>query len=689
MEVQDSTILDVFSSGGKIQYRLPHFQREYAWEQRNWDMFFADVMALYDAEWHDLDDAPKHFLGTIVVQYEGKQGLTLNYYKLVDGQQRLVTASLLLCALRDSVDPTSSLFNEINGFLVNEGQDGDLYFKVVPSLMYEDRQTYSAIVRGTHDGADSESQIATAFERFITQVRNAQKRAPLNVERMVNCIVSCMEIVYVDLDKGESPYKIFESLNAKGKALTQADLVRNYIAMRLPTDSQEEVFNIHWLPIENVLQEKRKTGRKGPGELTAFIRHYLSMRAFRVPNMNRVYETFRSRTLEHFESDELFIGELKELHRHSAHYDRLLRPEHEKNPDIREALTRLQFAESVTAFPLALHLYDLHSHGEIQTKEFVCALQFVENFIIRVFLNGGSTTGLNRLFPSLIAELDQVDMPGSLKTTIASKRLYPSDNRIRQNLLTNALYDGNRRDRLVFVMDVLNRHLSKGTDGYTVLNDKATVEHIMPQNLNEEWRNHLGAEAESTHRDYLNTVGNLTLVTQEKNSEVSDGPFENKRLSLANHALMINSEYFSRRIPRWDADSIIARTEWLTNLILEVWPALGEPPRHLGVKGTVPLSLTVRDNHFDLALFYGWRGMLIQMVNCLHELKLLTEFDDAKREFGYWIAREKDDSPKYYKQSSAGWWIYVNLNAESIVRFCQMLARYCGLSDEEWSFTYE
>ena len=105
MEVHDSTILDAFSSGGKIQYRLPHFQREYAWEKRNWDMFFDDVLALYNADWENLDSAPKHFLGTIDVQYEGKQGLTLNYYKLVDGQQRLVTASLLLCALRDSVDP--------------------------------------------------------------------------------------------------------------------------------------------------------------------------------------------------------------------------------------------------------------------------------------------------------------------------------------------------------------------------------------------------------------------------------------------------------------------------------------------------------------------------------------------------------------------------------------------------------
>ena len=686
MEVQDSTILDAFSSGGKIQYRLPHFQREYAWEKRNWDMFFDDVLALYDAAWENADNAPKHFLGTIVVQYEGKHGLTLNYYKLVDGQQRLVTASLLLCALRDYAGKSSSLYDEINGFLVNDGQVGELYFKVVPSQMYGDRLAYSAIIRGEHNGTKSESQITAAFERFVTRLNNEEKNRSLDVERMVNCVVSCMEIVYVDLNKGESPYKIFESLNAKGKPLTQADLVRNYIAMRLPTDSQEEVFDIHWLPIENSLHEKRRTGQRGPGELTAFIRHYLSMKTFKVPNMDRVYETFRSRTIERFNSDKEFIDEIKELHRNSRHYDRLLRPKNEHDSVIRDSLTRLQKAESVTAFPLVMHLYELHSQQAIQTTEFVGALTLLENFIIRVFLNGGSTTGLNRLFPSLISDLDLSDILHSLKTAIASKRLYPSDNRIRQNLQSNALYDGNRRARLVYVLEVLNRHLSRRTDGHTVLNDEPTIEHIMPQNLNEVWRNHLGATADYVHRDFLNTIGNLTLVTQSKNSEVSDGSFEGKRDILAGHALMLNSEYFSSDIARWDAEAIQARTEWLTDLILQVWPAFSEPPNPDGVKGKTPLTLTVMDERFALQ---SWRGMALQMVNCLHDLDLLTDYDRALDDFEWWITKEPNGENHRYKQSTAGWWIQQNLSAEYTVYFCDKLAKYCGLSKNEWSFTYE
>ena len=648
-------------------------------------MFFDDVLALYDKKWKVLDEAPRHFLGTIVVQYEGKYGINLNYYKLVDGQQRLVTASLLLCALRDYVGPASNLYDEINGFLVNEGQSGDLYFKVVPSLLCSDRHEYCAIVLGQRSDRVSESQISSAFARFVTRLNVELRCRELDVERLVNCIVSCMEIVHVDLNKGESPYKIFESLNAKGKHLTQADLVRNYIAMRLPTGSQEEVFGCYWKPIEDRLKEKRSTGRRGPGELTAYIRHYLSMKTHRVPNMNRVYETFRSRMIEQFNSNEEFIGEIRELHRNSKHYDRLLRPENEPDSTIQASLMRLQRAESVTAFPLAMYLYELHRQNEIQTEDFVDALALVENFIIRVFLNGGSTTGLNRLFPSLLADLDSTDILNSLKKSMANKRLYPSDNRIRQNLLTNALYDGNRRARLVFVMDVINRHLSHGTDGYTVLADTATIEHIMPQNLNDEWRDHLGPEAESIHRDFLNTIGNLTLVTQGKNSEVSDGSFATKRSSLAKHALLLNSLYFSGEIPKWDADAIRARTEYLTELILQVWPSVRELAQSVDYSGSTPAAIVFCGQRVPVS---SWQDVTIKTSEIVLSKVEHSESFIAKQA-GEYIQYFRHSSAKYYKIMNNGWYVYVNRSAVGHVQFCRNLLTSAGLGTENWHVEYE
>ena len=79
----------------------------------------------------------------------------------------------------------------------------------------------------------------------------------------------------------------------------------------------------------------------------------------------------------------------------------------------------------------------------------------------------------------------------------------------------------------------------------------------------------------------------------------------------------------------------------------------------------------------------------MQMINFLHESHLLVDFDDAHREFSRFVELEMSKPPRFYRQSSAGWWIYANLDAETIVRFCGDLAKHCGLSDDEWSFTYE
>lgn len=75
--------------------------------------------------------------------------------------------------------------------------------------------------------------------------------------------------------------------------------------------------------------------------------------------------------------------------------------------------------------------------------------------------------------------------------------------------------------------------------------------------------------------EYVHSLGNLTLVTQEKNSQLSTGQFTRKKELLLSQGLRIN-RYFSRNIIRWDEHAIRARAEWLAQHIIEVWPSLIE-----------------------------------------------------------------------------------------------------------------
>lgn len=624
-------------------------------------------------------------MGSLVVIEEDSKKSLYQAYTLVDGQQRLTTISLMLCALRDCLEDANPIRNAIQRYLFNVSAEGDLRFKIVPTVKYDDRRSYCAILDGdTAEGL--RSRIGEAYSFFHTNLRTLLGKPKMDPQRLFDCMLGSLFIVFIELDRTDKPYKIFESLNAKGKPLSEADLVRNYIAMQLPPKLQQQVFDSYWSNIEDRLPERRKTANIP--ELTAFLRHYLAFHSGSLPREDQVYRRFRHRIENDLTANRgEFVREIETLHRFSAYYDKLLRPANEPAEQIQAQLERLNVLESTTAYPLLIYFYDLHDNEAIGEDEFVQVLRVVENYLVRRFLAGEPTNYHNSMFASLARELAITggQSAANLKSALG-QRNYPSDNRLVQRLEWNRIYSAGKSRRIVLILDMLNRHLSAGSGGFDVLDGPGTIEHIMPQSLSDDWKTYLGESWQEIHRELLNTIGNLTIVTQEWNSKLSNSPFSRKRKKLQDHAISLNSKYFACGIHSWDADAIRKRTEHLARLMLEVWPAFAEAPLSEGVKGKTPLTLTVLDNRFVVR---SWRGMVLQMVNCLHDMQLLTDLENTLREFEWWITRDPGGLRRYYRQSSAGWWIQVNISAENSVHFCTMLAKFCGLSDDCWSFTYE
>ena len=86
----------------------------------------------------------------------------------------------------------------------------------------------------------------------------------------------------------------------------------------------------------------------------------------------------------------------------------------------------------------------------------------------------------------------------------------------------------------------------------------------------------MGPDAERIIRDNLHTLGNLTLITQDWNSSLSNKSFAIKKQKLLGHALKLNSDYFEQEIEEWDEEAIRTRIAWLPDKIIEVWPALSQ-----------------------------------------------------------------------------------------------------------------
>jgi len=463
MEVYQRTVNDVFSSGGEIQYFLPHFQREYAWTKENWKTLLDDLMRVY--ELYQEDAPPEHFMGTLVVINDGMKAGIVPSYRLVDGQQRLTTLSLLMCALGKLIkDSHPMLYRNLRKLLINADLQGDLRYKVLPTIKFRNRDAYRLVIEKESETDIPESRLDDAFRYFLQEIGLRIRMGKIDPERFYFTVRNCVRLVQIILKPDERPYEVFESLNAKGKELEAPDLVRNFIAMRLPETLQIEVFDNTWSPIEEMLRETRVVGRIG--ELTAFLRHYLAYRLKVLPNEGDVYKSFRDYVNQDFKSLDGFVAELQTLRRFANYFDRFLRPEHESDVKTRAALTRLKVLDDTTVYPFLLGVFDLQHNGGLKQEQLLDVLAIIENYNVRRILVGEQTNYTNKMFPSLIHSVDKTQFTNSLKSILATRN-YPSDDRLRRDIPVRDLYLKKRADLLKMVFNTLNKYLSKGSDNVT------------------------------------------------------------------------------------------------------------------------------------------------------------------------------------------------------------------------------
>ena len=691
MEADSCKIFKVFSGGGDIHYVLPHFQRQYSWTMDNWQTLLEDTFALYEI--YNPDREPEHFLGSLVVISDGTRSATIPAFNLVDGQQRLTTISLLLCALRDLTQLSHpALYKRSDKLLRNLDESGDVLYKLLPTTKYGDRDAYTALLKG-ETPSSSESTISEAYTYLRGQLNEKIKAGSIQPETLYAVISNCFQVVFIKLDHDESPYRIFESLNAKGKPLSQADLVRNYIAMRLPTQDQETVFKNHWEKIENLLQEKRTVGRSRIGELTAFLRHYLAMESRALCSQEHIYARFRDRCEQEFNENRKFIEEIKTLQTFAEYYDRFLRPDHEPDLVIRKALGRLNDLELSTAYPFLLKAFFAYHANTLAKEDFLDLLNVLENYLVRRHVCGEPTNYLNKMFPALWRDI-QVEIENSLpfkaalRQVLADKR-YPSDKKLVQAIRLRKQYDSVSQKKLCLILESINRHLYRDTGGYAVLDDAPTIEHVLPQKPDASWEKKLGDEFINIYQEYLHTLGNLTLVTQEWNSQLSNGPFELKRDKLAQHALRINSNYFSQKIEIWDEAAILLRAEQLTQSFLAIWPAFGEAKPVAKESYRYPLSVTILGEKLSLP-DKTWRQFMKTVAEWIIQNRP-EQFNEVRRQLGIYFRDDidRETSSRYWHQLSNGVYVYQNNSATQHKSLCRRMLNAVSISESDWSLEEE
>jgi uncharacterized protein with ParB-like and HNH nuclease domain len=662
MKANETRVIE-FIEGTK-QYVVPLFQRPYSWKESEWRTLWQDICDLYDQP-----ELPNHFIGSMVTMQADSSPQDAPKYVIIDGQQRLTTLFLLLAAIRDCAREVGSaeLAEEIHDtLLINKYKRGEDRYRLNPTQ--SDRAAYRAVI-DPDVPRDSlpQSEIVRCYRDFCAKLRalNPMQSA---LEGLKTVVATRLIMVSIVLGENDNAHLVFESLNAKGRPLTQADLIRNYILMRVPPEQQEAQFTAYWEPMQTYLSEG--------DSLTEFIRHYL-MRDGAVVKTGNVYFALRQRIAQ---AQKEPLEELKQLHQFSAFYRRLLYPEQEPNRHVREALARLKRIEMTTAYPFLLNCYADYESGALSDVRFAEVLHMLENFLVRRFVCNRRSSDLNKIFPFLYRQAqseDPTDLVYGIRRALVS-RGYPNDAQFREALMYNALYAaGEKQQRTRFILERIERYLLPKE----VVTSTLTIEHILPQSPNDWWQAHLGETWEDDHEMLVHTLGNLTLTGY--NSELSDRPFVEKRLRLLDSNLQLN-RYFSR-VFTWRREDIEARGEKLAEMCLAIWSNLGDEASEQveddDITGRKPLRVNILGQRFPAD---SWVKVYLITFAQIAELEpeKFARFAEARPRL---LTRNPPNGSARDVEQIGEYYINVRRSARNVYRLCKSLVSYVELSDEDWS----
>ncbi len=612
MKATETTVLNFIGGLDKV-FIIPPFQRNYEWNYEQCEELFQDIIEAYNK-------GKAHYLGNIVY-YKGKNdGAIYSELILVDGQQRITTILLLLCALRDSFPVDDDTVRSINNrYLLNDILGNE--FRVRLKQTSYDTNTFMSVIYKT----PIENKNNNVFKNytFFLKLINECGISPVDLYKTI----PKLEVVDVNLqieNDLNAVQTVFEKINSTGKKLTPADLIRNYLLLAQTSAEQERLYEDYWVKIEQLVSNNN---------ISKFARDYLIINIFEDVTEVKTYKMFK----EHFiENNALKIDILKDMYKY-AQYFRWLKFEECPNPKINAIIKYLNYIKTDDIYPLYLYLFDkLYKEN---STELTKILRLLSDFMIRyrIVSPSGGGGSLRSVIHQLLENLNSGAIQASyeniyfeLSNSNMPSGRYPDDEEFKTALMNSV--------GINYAKTVLLRIEETETKNAPTELNKVTIEHIMPQTLSPWWIEHLmGAEnAEKISQKYLNCIGNLTPISQGYNSKISNNPWHDKAKELQNVQFKITTELSSNT--SWNEKNIEARNRDLAERACKaLTPPLLRTRKYQAknasndftdgvypisdlttpMSGATPESIIYEDNNYEVTT---WRDLLCVICSLAHNI---------------------------------------------------------------------
>ena len=640
----ERTVQQLFAGEG-VRYRVPIYQRHYVWNETHWDHLWSDIEEKADSVLKanlelksmglaatEADRPAPHFTGVIVTRDENSEIV------IVDGQQRLTTFQIIFCALRDicavefSTTDKMKVLTAVTKLLQNPSHPT---YESAPDKLYKllptdgpDRDAFKNIVAGTPTG---DGLLRDAYEWFKYKIGEYIKdeievNVTNNYDKMValsQTLLFYFKIVVMPLESGNyKAAKVFESLNGRGQTLTQFDLLRNNVFLR--AGNKKNTFYLNrwrdfnneplWLSeevvddfLQNFLEAKLKDYKSNRSLFDLYQRSYLV-------NLRRSLGV----DIGDEDNETLVEFEFDELQRYSSTYAEIANCSPESPMWFYQFITgeKLQ----VTSWhPLILLLKTELRLSEESEKEI---FHILESYIVCYLLCYPEIQTRDRqrhflaLRKTLFTAIRKTNDSSKIVDTILEvlkrdRNNWPNDEQINNALCTA----GNHWLKTLIQYILLKIECENTNPEFTNLqmrklseeppngNLALTLEHVMPKGWEEAKDKKTGSKfwpiiakggtiiaendpiyhEKARARDHaVQSIGNLIILSQEKNQESDKEPFDEKkkvyeeyatdtRLRLADD--IIHDKGGVER-KKWDVKEIKQREETLIESFCRMWSSV-------------------------------------------------------------------------------------------------------------------
>lgn len=545
-----------------VEYRVPPYQRDYSWTSDELSEMWEDLSQII---FHDVQS---FFLGSMVLSNP-----TPGIIELIDGQQRLTTISILLCALRDILKERDLDVeaNQINVMLGSyDWATGEtiskLKLNVTNKIFFQERFINNADIdflrTANNDRRESVSNrlLAQAYIFFYDVISHLQVPGVTLRDitgSLMQALDGQMNIIRINVENEFDAYQLFETLNDRGLDLSVADLIKNYVFRKASTvpERLEEV-QTNW---------NHMLGNLGQHDAKRFLRHYwLSTESvIRDKDLYRAlcekHDTLQKvRTLSKSLKDSAeFYGSLNDI-------DNDLWSAFDAQPRrrIRRNIEQLNLFRATQHYPLLIVALD------VSTPIFPELLEMVVNFTFRYTVIGReSANRLEAAFSKAATYLRNNADAGIADVFEHLREIFPNDDSFVSDFSAFKVRGG---PLARYILRSINDHLA-GDTGFRTEDDpdKVNLEHILPKSIPEDWRAFF-PEEQNPPDEYVDRLGNLTLLRTRLNANARNKPFADKKaFELQAEPYEITKNVLEQ--DAWGPEQINNRQIQLASVAKDIW----------------------------------------------------------------------------------------------------------------------